>query len=429
MAWSDALTTNAGTKLLQRAMAGEVFYLDHAAGGTGTVQASALMAQNDLVNKKQILPIVKRSLLPEGQKIGIQINSIGLVSGYKMQQLGIWAHVGNDTPVLFAILQDQTGIDIPSQTDIQDFTLTFYAVLAVSNQIQINLTVDPSTLQRIILVPGIIKGDGYGGFTPAVPGEDYSPPTAKGNAAPTEATPGISGQHYLTSSGKEYICLGKNGEDYIWIIAGATSTDDIMYKGRPLTEALAAGLGSAAGMIMLGPASLIDRLPIGGLLLITDEANPEDYAVTLADLLAEGYKAANGQSDDLEAMLTVGRAEVLDLRADITGTLFTEETLPTLVTAIRDLCAAAVAGGAYVEDGVIALSWRQVEYYIIHRALVSHAEACRETWIWARDPSSEMLALRRAVSDVTATIGDMNAVLDEVLEGEEGNGEGQGQAE
>lgn len=429
MAWSDALITNAGTKLLQRAMAGEVFYLDYAAGGTGTVQASALMAQNNLATKKQNFQITKVTLLPHGQKLAIQINSIGLSTGYQMQQIGIWAHIGNDDPVLFAILQDPTGIAIPSETDIQDFTMTFYAVLAVSNQIQLKLTVDPSTLQKIILVPGIIKGDGYGGFEQAVPGEDYEPPAVKGNAAPTTATVGVVGQHYITSAGKEYVCLGKNGEDYIWTIAGASDTDDITYKGRPLTEALVSGLGNAVNLIMLGPASMIDQLPIGGLLLITDDADPDDYAVTLNDLLAEGYKAASGQSDDLGTMLTVGRAYVLDLRADITGTLFTEETLPTLATAIRGVCAAAVADGAYVEDGVINLSWRQVEYYIIHTELVSHAEACQETWTWAKDPSAEILALRRAVENVEATVGDMNAVLDEVLEGEDENGEGQDQEE
>ena len=430
MAWNDALVTNGGVKLLQRAMAGEVFYLDYAAGGTGTVQASALMAQTELAAKKQNFPIVKVSLLPSGQKLSIQINSIGLESGYPMQQIGIWAHIGNDDPVLFAILQDQAGIAIPSQTDMPDFTMTFYAVIAVSGDVKFNLKVDTSTLQKIILVPGIIKGDGNGNFETAVPGEDYGLPMVKGNAAPTEETEGTVGQHFIvTQTGKEYVCLGKDGEDYIWTVAGVTNTDEILYKGRPLSEALAAGLGSAADLILMGPASMIDRLPVGGLLLITDEADPEDYAVTLDDLLAEGYKAANGQSDNLGTILTVGRADVLDLRADITGTLFTEETLPTLVTAIRGVCAAAVANGAYVEDGVIDLSWRQVEYYIIHGVLVSHAEACQETWIWARDPSSEMLALRQAVSDITATVGNMNAVLDEVLEGEGDNGEGQEQEE
>lgn len=425
MAWDDALVTNTGVRLLQRAMAGEVFYLDYAAGGTGTVQASALMAQNDLASRKQIFQITKVTLLPNGQKLSIQINSMGLASGYPMQQIGIWAHIGNDAPSLFAILQDPAGIAIPSEKDMPDFTMTFYAVLAVSGQVQFNLTVDPSTLQKIILVPGIVKGDGFGNFEPAVPGVDYGLPVIGGNYAPTVNTVGTVGQHYLTSSGKEYVCLGVDGNDYIWTVAGATDTDDITYKGRPLTEALASGLGNAVNLIMLGPASMIDQLPIGGLLLITDDADPDDYAVTLNDLLAEGYKWAIGQSDDLGAMLTVGRADVLDLRADITGTLFTEETLPTLVTAIRGVCTAAVANGAYVEDGVITLSWRQVEYYIIHGVLVSHAEACMETWVWAKDPSSEMLALRRAVEDVEATVGDMNAVLDEVLEGEDGNGEGQ----
>lgn len=430
MAWDDALVTNAGAKILQRSMNGETFYLDHAAGGTGTVQASALMAQVDLAAQKQIFPITKVSILPSGQKVSIQINSVGLTAGYQMQQIGIWAHVGTDAPVLFAILQDQAGIAIPSKTDMPDFTMTFYAVIAVSGNVKFNLTVDTSTLQKIIRVPGMIKGDGDGNFTPAIAGEDYGYPMKKGSAAPTTGTVGEPGQHYFAeTSKKEYVCQGKDGDQYIWVMAGATSTDDIQYKGRPLSEALAAGLGAEGDMIMLGPASMADQLKPGGLLLITNDANPEDYAVTLDDLLAEGYKAANGQDDDLGTMLTVGRADVLDLRADIAGTKFTAATLPTLVTAIRGVCAAAVEDGAYVENGVITLSWRQVEYYVIHSSLVSHAEACQETWVWARDPGSEMLALRMAVSDISATVGDMNAVLDEVLEGEDENGEGQGQEE
>lgn len=426
MAWDDAVVTNAGVQMLNRALGGEIIHLDWAEGGDGIAASASLMAAVGLTGKKQTFPVIQVAALAKGKRISIQITNKDLTKGYAMTEIGIFAHVGNEEPVLLAVLQDKVGVAIPAESEIAGFTMTFHAVVAVSGEAVFSITIQKEALQPKIMAAGMLKGDGMGGVEAAEPGEDYGYPTLKGVSAPTWETEGKQGQHYLaTSTGKEYVCLGKEGEDYIWDIAGVTNTDDITYKGRPLTEALAAGLGSAAGMIMLGPASLIDRLPIGGLLLITDEANPEDYAVTLADLLAEGYKAANGQSDDLEAMLTVGRADVLDLRADITGTLFTEETLPTLVTAIRGVCAAAVANGAYVEDGVISLSWRQVEYYIIHGVLVSHAEACMETWVWAKDPSSEILALRRAVENVEATVGDMNAVLDEVLEGEDGNGEGQ----
>jgi|GEM_PF-1791924 len=146
MAWDNAVVTNAGISLLQQVLAGETLTLDKAAGGTGTVPASALMAQIGLKEQKQELPITSVKNVSNGKKVCIQITNVGLASGYIMQQVGIWAHIGNNSPVLFAILQDDTGIAIPSRTEIPDFAMNLYAVINFSNESNFSLSVEPSAL-------------------------------------------------------------------------------------------------------------------------------------------------------------------------------------------------------------------------------------------------------------------------------------------
>ncbi|MBR3767517.1 MAG: hypothetical protein IKL10_04665 [Clostridia bacterium] len=146
MAWNNTAVTTAGNALLQRVLAGEQLYLDYAAGGSGTVDTASLMAQTTLINQQQVFNIVGLSKVANGQKVNIQILNAELKTGYIMQQIGIWAHIGAEEPLLFAILQDEKGIDIPSEYEVGDFALNFYAVIDFSNQSEFQITVDPSAL-------------------------------------------------------------------------------------------------------------------------------------------------------------------------------------------------------------------------------------------------------------------------------------------
>jgi len=157
MAWKNAVVTDKGIALLQRVLGGEILSLDHAAGGTGTVADSSLKAQTTLKNQKQMLTIVGTSANGNSKKINVQITSTGLPSGYTLQQLGIWAHVGSDPPVLFALLQDSIGVSIPSQIEIQDFSLNFFAIIDFSNEADFQLTVDPSTVVTITTLNSTIE--------------------------------------------------------------------------------------------------------------------------------------------------------------------------------------------------------------------------------------------------------------------------------
>ena len=166
MAWDSAVITNAGAELLKRFYAGEKLLLDYATGGTGTVAAEALLAQTALKDQRQQFSIVQVTEVTGGQKLNISVENQSLTTGYTMQQLGIWAHAGDGAPVLLGLLQDATGIQIPSNTEIVNFTLNFYAVLAISGDAEIEITMDPTALvsenrlaEALRLKPDIYIGD------------------------------------------------------------------------------------------------------------------------------------------------------------------------------------------------------------------------------------------------------------------------------
>ena len=149
MAWNNAVVTNNGVSMLQQVLAGQTLTIDNAGGGSGTVLPATLMAQTALVSKKQIFAVVGATNVTNGKKLNILITNVGLTTGYTMQQVGIWAHVGTGPSTLFAILQDETGITISSETDLPDFALNFYAVIDFSNESSFALTVDTSALVSV----------------------------------------------------------------------------------------------------------------------------------------------------------------------------------------------------------------------------------------------------------------------------------------
>ena len=146
MAWDNAVVTNTGANLLGQTPVGGQMWLDGATGGTGTVPPAALMAQTALTDQRQTFHIVSISDVPGGKKkIGVQITSAGLSSGYIMRQLGIWMRAGDEAR-LYSILQDSTGIYIPSESELPDFSMIFYAIVSFSNKASLSITVDPSAL-------------------------------------------------------------------------------------------------------------------------------------------------------------------------------------------------------------------------------------------------------------------------------------------
>ena len=146
MAWDNAIITNAGVEMLKDVLEGGVMTLDYASGGAGTVSPAALMNQTAVSEEKAMYEIVGFNNITGGKRLNILITNENLSTGYTMKQLGIWAHIGSGNTALLAIMQDSDGIAIPSESEIDQFSLNFYAAIAFNwSDGSLVLNVDPST--------------------------------------------------------------------------------------------------------------------------------------------------------------------------------------------------------------------------------------------------------------------------------------------
>lgn len=154
MAWDNAVITLAGARLLQGAVEGRTITISGASGGTGLSPEAGLMALSSLEDERQQFPITRAEPVDGGSRLRISISNAGLRAGYLMQQVGIWAE-----GTLFAVLQDSTGVFVPAEEESPDFSVLFYAVLAVGTQAEIVVNVNPGTAS--IVADVVIPADGW----------------------------------------------------------------------------------------------------------------------------------------------------------------------------------------------------------------------------------------------------------------------------
>ena len=152
--WTGVVT-NAGNKLFEDWVNGTVLHLDNAAAGTGTVPDVGMLAQTKLVSQKQVVNILSGETIPEGRKLKVQITAPQ--AGYTLNQIGLWGHIDDSAPVMFALFQNSEGVAIPSFADSPDFAYTFYSTLAVSNQGELEIHINPDVLATIGYVDDAIQ--------------------------------------------------------------------------------------------------------------------------------------------------------------------------------------------------------------------------------------------------------------------------------
>ena len=152
--WTGVVT-NAGNKLFEDWVNGTVLHLDNAAAGTGTVPDVGMLAQTKLVSQKQVVNILSGETIPEGRKLKVQITAPQV--GYTLNQIGLWGHIDDNAPVMFALFQNSEGVAIPSFADSPDFAYTFYSTLAVSNQGELEIHINPDVLATIGYVDDAIQ--------------------------------------------------------------------------------------------------------------------------------------------------------------------------------------------------------------------------------------------------------------------------------
>lgn len=147
MSWTNAAVTEAGLALQAKLVDGQTLGFLRVAAGTGTVDPSVLANQTALANEKQTLTFQPPNVLDGAKiKVPVMLNNIGLETGYTMQQLGFFADDPDDGEILYAIVQDEVGDTVPSQTESPGFIIEWAFVFQYGNAADVTVTIDPSGL-------------------------------------------------------------------------------------------------------------------------------------------------------------------------------------------------------------------------------------------------------------------------------------------
>lgn len=145
MANTYAVITDAGIALQNRLLVGETLQITGVKAGSGSAAVTDLRAQTDLQEVKQTLSIVNKQASNQSTVLIVQLTTVGLSSGYDLQQIGVYAKAQDDEDeILFAILQEETPMPIPSETEKPRYAATFYLSFALSNDNSIEIDIDPA---------------------------------------------------------------------------------------------------------------------------------------------------------------------------------------------------------------------------------------------------------------------------------------------
>ena len=135
MSWNTSVVTNAGVDLLNESLAGHTLTIESAVGGAGTSTEEELKSATDVAEPKQTFKLIGIDDFEQGKRVGIQITN----------KIGAKAHLEYEmeTPTLLFVLQDDRGVEIPTEAENPDFLFEVYAVITISNEA--NIVVNVST--------------------------------------------------------------------------------------------------------------------------------------------------------------------------------------------------------------------------------------------------------------------------------------------
>ena len=144
--FNHSIITDVGSQLQEAWIEGTVLTFTGAACGVGVVPNDQMGAQTALKDQRQTMSITASEVVEGGIKLTLYVTSSGVSTDFKANQIGVFAKIGTDDPVLFALWQDGDGLPIPSQASMADFSFTMYATLHMSNTGEFTITVNPDEL-------------------------------------------------------------------------------------------------------------------------------------------------------------------------------------------------------------------------------------------------------------------------------------------
>ena len=155
MSWNTSVVTNAGVGLLNESLAGHTLTIERAVGGAGTLEEEALKAAADVADPKQTFHLLGIEDVESGKRVGVQITNQGVAESYILHQIGVKARLEFQEPeeaALLFVLQDDRGVEIPSEAENPDFLFEIYGILTISNNANIEVHVDTGVVASVAYV-------------------------------------------------------------------------------------------------------------------------------------------------------------------------------------------------------------------------------------------------------------------------------------
>lgn len=143
MNWTGYIT-NAGLSLIANWGERSAINFTSAGGGTGITEDEAILKeQTQLGNFKQNISIVADK--KDGAKYSIKLQAFAADEEYVLNQIGVFATLDGGAPILFAIFQNEKGVNILNKNDAPLFSYSFYATVTFANKGELSIIPDEST--------------------------------------------------------------------------------------------------------------------------------------------------------------------------------------------------------------------------------------------------------------------------------------------
>lgn len=149
MPWSNAAITNAGIALQNKTVTGGTITLTAAKAGSGSVPVVNLRNQTELQSIKQTMQIKRVKVSGNTVTVELLVTTIGLLTSYNLQQIGIYATDPDDGEILYAIAQADQAQVMPTESQMPLYAITFCLSFALSQDLTMTAVIDTTSFATL----------------------------------------------------------------------------------------------------------------------------------------------------------------------------------------------------------------------------------------------------------------------------------------
>lgn len=218
--WRDAVLTKQGLALQAKLMAGVPLVLTKAVTGSGKVAVPELENQTGVTGREHEAEMEPATVLGETVKLPVFLTNAAVTETDTVYQVGIYANDPDAGEILYYIIQNETGVTVPSPSEEKNYTISWEIEIGYGNATEVEIMVDDSnwitysTALSLFLEKTQFESD-WAKLRQLL--EDSQTMTLTGEDDPTGVIQGKVGQFYLnTTTGSLFVCQSVEADAYIW---------------------------------------------------------------------------------------------------------------------------------------------------------------------------------------------------------------------